>query len=396
MSRWGNAGPRCSATVIARCEWTIALVAALALIRPGLLTAQDQAATDGRETRARASRQPLELLEDGLNAEMDRVVQLVREVALPRTSQSPEVRVGPVTSCNPALGNCGQGIQRLIQKVLARHGIPLAEAGHSAPIEISAQYNLLNGSQKFQMALMVANRQGEEREHVLVLRAEDVEPYRWSMLTEFLMASGSHVAPSAAPARGFELRVVITGPGRETRQPKAVGDKTFVELRRGEKFLVELVNHTSSDVVAQLYLDGVSAFEFSEDRQKYEFFLVPAGRSVEIPGWHLNPQRVNEFAVCEYADSAAAQTLQRDISNIGTITARFAAAWTEPAQQPPSEPAGKGSDVRLAVGSGKNVTADFCTTQRYISSRWETVSVCYDIPAPEEPPTPINSDNSQE
>jgi serine/threonine protein kinase len=348
---------------------------------------------------------PLEALETALDNESSAIDRLVRDVARPKPGEAPQVGVGKATACNPVLGNCGQGIQVLLRKWLAEHGCIVCDASQSPTVEIAARYNLLrerpsgdaksvrlpaaetplSDLKRLELELRVSDRHGEEQTHVVTIGAKDVEAYQWEMLVDFLTASpGRGLQPGMPNLRAdYAIEVVVGKTDRSVRTAKVAGDKAFVELKRGEKFSVVLVNHTPREVAAQLFVDGVSVFEFSQDRGQCEFFLIGPHGSLEIPGWHLDNHRTSEFVICEYSVSDLAGTLQKDVGSLGTITARFAPAWSGPADKPKDEPTGKGVDVKrqLGVGFGDDIASRFATTERFVSRRWHTLSVCYEVPA---------------
>ena len=401
----------------------LGLLTALPIPGPRWGTASETPNSDKLVVAARAMRHPLELLAAALSGEMDRILQIVRRLSTPG-SDPPEVRIGKIVPGAPGMGNCGPGMQLVVRDTLAKYGILLAPDTQPDSVEIGGKYWLERAAvgvkagtthfvslstrgadepaaeataspfESFRMELLISNRQGRRVAHVLAIKARDVEPYRWDMFVDFLTARRVRsLEPGTMPEKRHEVRIYATGGGQELRTPKFVGDKAFVRLERDETFLVELTNPMEGEVVAQLFLDGVSVFRFSDDRDKYEYILIPARSSVKIPGWHRNNQHTSAFKICDYTDSALAHSLQNDVSEVGTITARFAKAWSDPASRPSDELAARGSDVPLAVGFGGEVAQEYRERERYVSSSWETVSVCYSVPtvegtAPSEPPDP--------
>ena len=143
-----------------------------------------------------------------------------------------------------------------------------------------------------------------------------------------------------SPQGAFGLAVVVAG---QVRAAQPEGPHAFVQLARGEQYAVRLSNHSERDVVADLSIDGVNVFEFSElkdaaGRPKFRTYLVPAGKSLDIPGWHKDLATAFRFEVGGYADSAAARLAKAaDSSDIGQITAVFRAAWPKGTQPPAGE-----------------------------------------------------------
>jgi hypothetical protein len=105
-------------------------------------------------------------------------------------------------------------------------------------------------------------------------------------------------------------------------------------------------------------------------------FLVPAGGSVEVPGWMISRSRVLGFKVTGYPNTAVAQ-LGRDQSPTGTITATFSAAWEKGQKPPAGEPPttrGPGDD---GTGFGKPKEIEARPVKRQVGVVRASVSVRY-------------------
>ena len=165
--------------------------------------------------------------------------------------------------------------------------------------------------------------------------------------------------------------------------PRQVEDRDgfpFVKLHQDETYEVNLINKSDYDAAVTLTIDGLNVFQFSENRE-YVHWIVPAKSSLVVKGWHRSNQVSDRFAVRGLADSAAAKEL-RTSSEIGTITAVFAAAWPVEGPVPPGENAGKGeaetAQGKSGTGFGMPVKADYREVRRRVGRFRSSVSVRYD------------------
>lgn len=176
------------------------------------------------------------------------------------------------------------------------------------------------------------------------------------------------------------------------KTPCGVQDKeglAFIHLDRGDAYVVRLINDSPHDAAVRLCIDGLSMFTFSELRQPdylpgnkpnpqkgqplYDVILVPKHGKTDIVGWHRNNQVSDQFLVTEYAKSAAATIHHK--TNLGTITATFAAAWPTNESPPRDEP--PKSRNPNATGFGERVQAPFVEVQRTVGSIRASVSIRY-------------------
>ena len=173
---------------------------------------------------------------------------------------------------------------------------------------------------------------------------------------------------------GVEVLIKTTADGPyEARAPEDQDGLAFVKIARGEIYSIRLINDSEFDAAATLTIDGLGLFTFSEN-EEYTHVVIPAGKSLDVLGWHITNQRADEFVVTAYADSAAGSL--ESTATIGTITAVFAAAWPEDAEPPPGENVTK--DVTEdATGRGNPVDTDFQEVRRFIGRPRAAVSVRY-------------------
>ncbi len=166
----------------------------------------------------------------------------------------------------------------------------------------------------------------------------------------------------------------------------------YVSLRREQEYTVRLVNRSSFEAAARLSIDGLNVFTFCDEKQPpkladgkpnprggeppFDLILVPAGASVEVPGWVISRSQVLGFKMTSYPNTAVAQ-LGRDPAATGTITATFSAAWKKGDKPPAGEPPttrGPGDD---GTGFGKPKAIDARPVERQVGAVRASVSVRY-------------------
>jgi hypothetical protein len=159
------------------------------------------------------------------------------------------------------------------------------------------------------------------------------------------------------------------------RAPRDEEGLAFVPLRRGEVYAVRLTNRSDFDAAATLTIDGLSMFAFSKDKGNPRL-IIPAHKSTTIVGWHRTHEVSDEFLITSYAKGAAAE-LNSSSEDVGTITATFAAAWTD--VRPPDEPLPDLVPMAEAdaTGKGKQVESKFTRVQREIGMIRAAVSIRY-------------------
>lgn len=168
---------------------------------------------------------------------------------------------------------------------------------------------------------------------------------------------------------GIEIMVARRG-----RKPKDDLGFAFVDLSRGEEYIVRLHNGAAFETAVTLNIDGLSMYAFSEDGSFGNQVLVPAGKSVDIPGWYINSRKTDVFEITSYAKSAAAaKSIPK--TSVGTITAAFHAAWDPAAVPPPDEAGAKSADT--ATGRGRRIDQRYETVKRVVGKQRGFVTVRY-------------------
>ena len=112
--------------------------------------------------------------------------------------------------------------------------------------------------------------------------------------------------------------------------------RPLVPLKNSEVYGVRLINKAPFEVAVDLRIDGINIFEFSETSSK--FYLIAAGKHVDVLGWHKTAKKSIEFKVGDFPDTAASKLNLKPSSSIGQITACFSASWDDESKCPKDEP----------------------------------------------------------
>jgi hypothetical protein len=180
----------------------------------------------------------------------------------------------------------------------------------------------------------------------------------------------------------YAVEVLVRGAGGRAapRMPSLDDGQAFVPIGSGARYEVRVYNDSAYDTAASVSVDGIDAFTFSQVREaktgrpQYTHYIVPAGKTATVQGWHRTDQRAASFEVGSYGDSAAARLLRAN-PRLGTITVCFHAAW-KGKDAPPDE---KGSRSPDDVGTrlGPPIEAGTRPVQRTVGVLRDSVSVRY-------------------
>jgi hypothetical protein len=181
----------------------------------------------------------------------------------------------------------------------------------------------------------------------------------------------------AGPGSPYALEVYVAQEGQwRLLTPEDEDGLAFVPIRRGEMYAVALINDSPEDAAVTLTIDGLNLFAFSQNKD-YSFVIVPKKSRGFIRGWYRTNETSDAFLITEYGRGAVAE-LGLAPSEIGTITARFAAAWPLDSPPPAEERSLLASrGMGNATGRGPEVQAHFKEVQRRVGVTRATVSVRY-------------------
>lgn len=164
---------------------------------------------------------------------------------------------------------------------------------------------------------------------------QDIRSKRQSVVRNertFVVDSESQIKNSAASP--YAVEIMTKSPvGRQFKPRRPAKEKTvtpFVPIGVGEIYAVKFHNDSEREVAIGLKIDGIDQFQFSEDRDektgrpKYTHWIVRAGQSLLIQGWHLTSAKsdanIASFVVTQYGKGAAQPLNRPDESQDGVIT----------------------------------------------------------------------------
>jgi hypothetical protein len=190
----------------------------------------------------------------------------------------------------------------------------------------------------------------------------------------------AHVAStriSASPESPFAVEILVgssRGGELRPRLAKVADGQAYMNIRTSERYAIKLINDAPFDVAATLTIDGLSLFAFSGNPE-YSYVIVPPRSSGLITGWHRTNKEAEEFVVTDYPKSAAATRSLTPSTEIGVITACFAAAWRASSNPPPDE--GMEGRSISATGRGPITSTDFVEVERRTGKLRAAISVRY-------------------
>lgn len=150
-----------------------------------------------------------------------------------------------------------------------------------------------------------------------------------SFQTPNAVVVGSETRPSRNSPFGMEVRVLNPGgQGSSARRPEVRDGRSFVQLSKGDEYVVRLRNATDGTVLVSLTIDGLDAFTFSQDpgdKDRKVHFVLKPNAQYEVPGWFISKKFSETFRITDYARSEAVKMFGSSES-VGQITATFYAA----------------------------------------------------------------------
>jgi hypothetical protein len=231
----------------------------------------------------------------------------------------------------------------------------------------------------------------DEREALAMLGANVQLP---NQITEELKKAGFSVgearadtiaaakaAPAVAVVGGAQIRTSAGSPfameilaiNGQPLPAASVGGQAFVEIPKGQSYLVRLINNSDQDVGVALTIDGINTLAFSQNKSFRDLgvWVIGAGRTGTIRGWHEIGNRSLQFTVTDIANAPAAAFGASD--QVGVITATFCAAFA--AALPPSEviPGVKS----VGTGKGPPIEQPLQEVERAFGAVKEAISVRY-------------------
>jgi len=181
--------------------------------------------------------------------------------------------------------------------------------------------------------------------------------------------------PSASSPFGMEI-LVNNSNQVNLRSPRLDSQsRAFVDLHRGEEYVVRLYNDASFEAAVCLTVDGVDVFVDAQDAPKNSRFIIYPGTHIDVPGWYFNKSNSKAFEIGGYEESVANRV--RNSTGIGTINATFQACWDPNGPRPTDEPGGNAKGGK-ATKQGRDIKKNYVELTRDFGDVRAVVSVRYD------------------
>jgi hypothetical protein len=296
-------------------------------------------------------------------------------------------------------GAAGPGIANFLSEELQKMQISVKK---DAPIQIRGTYvDVIDSKSKF----LAAQIKGE----VLEGNAKVLTTFTRGIFGDQALASLFGATTNLPPKGGTEARDkklldALDNPKVEIKNSRITVDKTtpyaiellvrrgndfvplsamqtdgqaFVKINRDDEYAVKLINDSDSEAAVALTIDGLSMFNFSENKN-YKQVIIGAKSAGLIKGWHRSNTVSDAFLVTEYSKSAVAKALPSSTS-VGVITAAFSVCFPDDVPPPEDEPSGArgGSLTENATGLGRKLAENFNEVKRTFGVLRTTISVRY-------------------
>lgn len=179
-----------------------------------------------------------------------------------------------------------------------------------------------------------------------------------------------------------EILVKSNAAGPATpRQPKEEDGQAFVGINRNELYEIKLHNLSKFEAACAINIDGLDVFTFSQIKDpknglpKYSHFIIPAGQTLTVFGWHKTNEVSDTFLVTQYGQGAASQR-QIASGKTGVITLTFRSSGSVPDDLPQDD--GSSKDFKNnETGFGPPIKTDLQEVERKTGKVREIISVRY-------------------
>jgi hypothetical protein len=159
--------------------------------------------------------------------------------------------------------------------------------------------------------------------------------------------------------------------------PEDNDGKPYVALKKGDVYRLRLHNGAKFEAAVTVTIDGVDAFQFfapEKDKARPTSFLVAPTSARDVKGWPRSTEKLNEFLVGSYSESAAAEVLKSS-AKLGTITLCIFPCWV--GKTPPPEYEGTRSTNDNGTGIGKEIKEKSNVVQRTFGPLVTSITIRY-------------------
>lgn len=140
--------------------------------------------------------------------------------------------------------------------------------------------------------------------------------------------------------KGFGICLRVNGTSRPVKNHDGL---PYIALQRGETYELILINNTDTEVAANVKIDGVNVFHFSDDDarrpdgQRLKYWVLAPRSETSVKGWFKNHSSQLAFRITPVQEGAAAAA-GISLEDVGLVTASFHASWTGDSERPRDEP----------------------------------------------------------
>lgn len=200
--------------------------------------------------------------------------------------------------------------------------------------------------------------------------------FKKSVQTPEVFLTGAVVSASPVSPYSVELLVLKSGQYQAIPMSSDTQRRPLAPLSKDDIYAIRLTNNSDHDAAVRVTIDGVNTFEFSEQSPRPNYWIVPRSNdgkpsTTTIRGWDKSNSKSVEFKVVDFPDSAAAK-IKLQPSQVGMISASFAACWENENDRPRSE-----GRVR-ATGFGNEILDQKTLIKRHVGQVRDVISIRYE------------------
>ncbi|TWU05860.1 hypothetical protein Pla52n_15750 [Stieleria varia] len=338
------------------------------------------------------------LLDQGLKKMATEIGQFLDEEGLPK-----HMIVGDFTGTPKLKASGGIEISRAIVEQLEAAGIKVSDDG---PLQLMGKFKLKEAKQHLQddfesLALeieaLILDSEDEELAELpisvfgsialqLAGQTVDVPPKASEkQRQETLIHQVDHpptkidnVKTKPSPTSPFSMEIfVLKGNQMSPCKPELDSQsRSFVQLNKGDEYIVRLTNDASFEAAVTLTIDGVNMFVDAQDAPKDSRLIIYPGTHVDIPGWYFTKTHSKAFEIGGYEESVAKRV--GNSTGVGMITAAFSASWDPKGPRPSDEPGGKSKSINKATKQGRDLDKNYVQLDREFGQIRSIITVRYD------------------
>lgn len=200
--------------------------------------------------------------------------------------------------------------------------------------------------------------------------------FKKSVHTPEVFVTGALVSASPVSPYSVELLVLKNGQYQAMPMSSDAQSRPLARFAKNDIYAIRLTNNSDHDSAVRLTIDGVNTFEFSEQSPKPNYWIVPRSKdgkpgSTIVRGWDKSAAKSLEFKVVDFPDSAAAK-IKLQPSQVGMISASFAACWENENDRPRSE------GRTRSTGFGSEIVDQKSLVKRHVGQVRDVISVRYE------------------